>query len=117
MTALPPTLDFATLDELRQAAGAEFVVELVQTFLEEAPTMLAELRSAHGDGQAPTFIRAAHSLKSNSQTFGAMALGAQARALEMAGLPCPASALDALEAEYARAAGALAAHTRDASHG
>ena len=112
MTLLPPTLDAATLDELRQAAGAEFVVELVQTFLEEAPTMLAELRTAHAAGQAQPFIRAAHSLKSNSQTFGALALGAQARALELGGLPCEAAALDALEAEYARAAAALMAQTR-----
>ena len=112
MTLLPPTLDAATLDELRQAAGAEFVVELVQTFLEEAPTMLAELRTAHAAGQAQPFIRAAHSLKSNSQTFGALALGAQAKALELGGLPCEAAALDALEAEYARAAAALMAQTR-----
>ena len=112
MTLLPPTLDAATLDELRQAAGAEFVVELVQTFLEEAPTMLAELRTAHAVGQAQAFIRAAHSLKSNSQTFGALTLGAQARALELGGLPCEAAALDALEAEYARAAAALMAQTR-----
>ena len=112
MTPVPPTLDAATLDELRQAAGAEFVVELVQTFLEEAPTMLAELRTAHAAGQAQPFIRAAHSLKSNSQTVGALALGAQARALELGGLPCEAAALDALQAEYARAAAALMAQTR-----
>ena len=112
MTPVPPTLDAATLDELRQAAGAEFVVELVQTFLEEAPTMLAELRTAHAAGHAQAFIRAAHSLKSNSQTFGALTLGAQARALELGGLPCEAAALDALEAEYARAAAALMAQTR-----
>ena len=33
--------------ELHDAAGADFVVELVNAFLEEAPAMLAELRSAH----------------------------------------------------------------------
>lgn len=117
MKPMPPTLDAATLDELRQAAGAEFVVELVQTFMEEAPIMLAELRTAQTSGQAQDFIRAAHSLKSNSQTFGAMALGEQARALELGGLPCEASALDALEAEYARAAASLVALTRDQTHG
>ena len=117
MTPMPPTLDAATLDELRQAAGAEFVVELVQTFLEEAPTMLAELRTAHASGQPLAFIRAAHSLKSNSQTFGAMALGEQARALELTGLPCEAAALDALEAEYVRATEALLNQTRVQTHG
>ena len=117
MMPMPPTLDAATLDELRMAAGVEFVVELVQTFFEEAPTMLAELRTAHAAGQAQAFIRAAHSLKSNSQTFGALALGEQARALELGGLPCEASALDALEAEYARATEALLNQIRDQTHG
>ena len=48
--------------------------------------MLAELRSARAAGDAERFRRAAHSLKSNSNTFGALALGAQARALELKGL-------------------------------
>src|SRR5574337_7507 len=44
MTA--PTIDRATFDELKETAGADFVVELVDTFLVEAPAMLAALRSA-----------------------------------------------------------------------
>ena len=37
-------------------------------------------------GDAERFRRAAHSLKSNSNTFGALALGALARELELGGL-------------------------------
>ena len=48
--------------------------------------MLAELRSARAAGDAERFRRAAHSLKSNSNTFGALALGALARELELNGL-------------------------------
>ena len=40
------TLDRTTFEELQDSAGAEFVVELIGTFLEEAPTMLSELRDA-----------------------------------------------------------------------
>ena len=56
------TIDRATFDALREAAGAEFVVELVDTFAEEAPGMLAELRRALAANDAETFRRAAHSL-------------------------------------------------------
>ena len=104
-------IDTATFAELQAAAGAEFVAELVGTFMEEAPAMLAELRSARATGDGERFRRAAHSLKSNSQTFGAQALGALAREIELRGLDDdPArdvAALDALDATYAQAAAAL----------
>ena len=100
-------IDGATFAELQDAAGAEFAAELVGTFLEEAPQMLAELHSAMAESSADRFRRAAHSLKSNSQTFGAWALGALARDLELSGLPSDAKVLHAVEAEYQRAAAAL----------
>ena len=107
-----PTLDPATFAELEAAAGADFARELISTFLEEAPLMLAELRATLANGNADAFRRAAHSLKSNSLTFGALALGALARELELKGLS-DAAALALIEQEYARAAAALTA-LRDA---
>ena len=101
------TIDPTTFAELQAAAGADFVKELIDTFLEEAPTMLAALHSALAARDAGAFRRAAHSLKSNSHTFGALALGALARELELKGLPADALPLDALDAEYARVAAAL----------
>ena len=106
----PPTIDNAVFAELQDTAGADFVAELVDTFLDEAPTMLAELRAARLSPAGPSadaFRRAAHSLKSNGQTFGALPLAELARALELGGLPADAAPLAALEAEYARAAAAL----------
>lgn len=102
-----PTIDLPTFTELQAAAGAAFVTELVDTFLEEAPPMLAELRSAQAAGAADVFRRAAHSLKSNSHTFGATKLGALARDLELGGLIADTGPLDALDAEYQRVAAAL----------
>jgi HPt (histidine-containing phosphotransfer) domain-containing protein len=104
------TIDRATFDELKQTAGADFVTELVDTFLVEAPRMLTELRGALAAREADKFRRTAHSLKSNSNTFGALALGAMARELELSGMD-PAKAndakLDALAAEYSKVAAAL----------
>ncbi|MBI3374577.1 MAG: Hpt domain-containing protein [Betaproteobacteria bacterium] len=102
-----PTIDEPTFTALQEAAGAEFVTELVGTFLEEAPAMLAELRNAQAAGAADTFRRAAHSLKSNGNTFGATRLGALARELELGGLIADSGPLDELEAEYQRVAAAL----------
>jgi HPt (histidine-containing phosphotransfer) domain-containing protein len=101
------TIDTATFTELQAAAGEDFVKELIDTFFEEAPMMLTELRDAYTSGNAEKFRRAAHSLKSNSHTFGAQALGTLARDLELKGLPPDAAPLDALDAEYARTAAAL----------
>ena len=104
-------IDKAVYEELQETAGAEFVAELVDTFIEEVPGMLAELRSARADSHADRFRRAAHSLKTNGNTFGAMRLGSLARDLELKGLDLdPArdtAAILALEVEYTRAAAAL----------
>jgi HPt (histidine-containing phosphotransfer) domain-containing protein len=102
-----PTINLATFTELQEAAGSAFVTELVGTFLEEAPPMLAELRSAQAAGTADAFRRAAHSLKSNSNTFGATRLGELARDLELGGLIADTAPLDALDDEYRRVAAAL----------
>ena len=101
------TIDKKTFAELQDAAGAEFVNELVDTFLEEAPGMLAELRSAMQAQQADKFRRAAHSLKSNCHTFGATRLGTMARDLEANGLSSGVGAVDALQAHYAEVASDL----------
>jgi HPt (histidine-containing phosphotransfer) domain-containing protein len=107
-----PTIDPATFDALKEATGAEFAVELVDTFLQEAPAMLAELRRSLAAQDADNFRRTAHSLKSNGNTFGALALGELARDLELTGAAKVGARggepLAALEAEYARVAAALA---------
>ncbi len=102
-----PLIDPGVFAELQETAGADFVCELVDTFREEAPQMLAELRAAQAAGAADRFRRAAHSLKSNSNTFGAMRLGAMARELELGGMGPDATQLDALSAEYDAVATAL----------
>ncbi|CAN5468210.1 hypothetical protein BH09PSE6_BH09PSE6_32690 [soil metagenome] len=105
-------IDPHTFDELQATAGADFVVELVDTFAEEAPGLLVELRTALATGAAERFRRAAHSLKSNSNTFGAAALAAMARTLEMEGLASNAASLDALEDEFETTLAALQALAR-----
>ena len=97
MAAADPIIDAATFAELQARAGADFVDELVDTFLEEAPQMLAELRAAQalGPAGAERFRRAAHSLKSNGLTFGATrARGEGARRSSSAGCPVTSTVCD-----------------------
>ena len=106
-----PTIDRATYDELKDTAGADFVAELVDTFLVEAPRLLDELRGAYDKRDADVFRRSAHSLKSNGNTFGARHFAAMAKDLELGGFgPVVAAGgaqLDALAAEYGRVAASL----------
>ena len=104
-----PLIDPEVYAELSDTMGADFAAELVATFLEDAPTLLAALKEAAARGDADGYRRAAHSLKSNADTFGAPALAARARAMELGGLASGAPPVAALEATYAETALALKA--------
>ena len=111
-----PTIDRATYDELKDTAGADFVVELVDTFLAEAPRLIEGLRTAYDQRNADVFRRSAHSLKSNSNTFGARTLGVLARDLELGGfarVEASDAPLEKLAQEYSRVAAELS-ELRDA---
>jgi HPt (histidine-containing phosphotransfer) domain-containing protein len=98
-------IDKTTFDELKQMSGDDFINELIDTFLEDAPKMIAEIKSSHAANNAETFRRAAHSMKSNAATFGASQLAALAKELEMLGkenkLHEAGDRLNALEEAYA----------------
>ena len=108
---ITPTIDRPTFDALQELMGAEFTRDLIDTFLQEAPPMLADLRAAFAAGDADRFRRAAHSLKTNGNTFGALKLGGMARDLELAGVTAIGAAgpqrIDAVATEYARVAAVL----------
>ena len=62
--------------------GAAFVVELIATFGEDARELIGTLRRALAATDIDAFRRAAHSLKSTSESLGAGALATRARELE-----------------------------------
>ena len=75
-------IDRSVLAGLSETVGEDFVEELIDTFLEEAPGMIDEMEQALSGSDADKFRRAAHSLKSNANTFGAIELAEIARGLE-----------------------------------
>lgn len=78
-------IDKAVFEALKQMSGADFMNELIDAFLEDAPQMIQNMRTALDTNDAESFRRNAHSLKSNAYTFGATELGALARELESLG--------------------------------
>ena len=80
-----PLIDQATFNELKQMSGADFINELIDAFLDDAPTMIQNMHIALDTKDVESFRRNAHSLKSNANTFGATELGALAKELEIMG--------------------------------
>ena len=77
-----PTIDQATFNELKEMTGPDFINELIDAFLEDAPEMIQTMRTALATRDVESFRRNAHSLKSNAYTFGATELGSLAKELE-----------------------------------
>jgi PAS domain S-box-containing protein len=106
-------IDPAAYEELVTSTGGDpgFIRELIDTYLNDAPGLFAEMRTALEAKDAETFRRAAHSLKSNSASLGALALSALAKELEMMGkagtLESAAAKIAAADVEYGRVKAAL----------
>ena len=76
-------IDKATFEELKQISGADFINELIDAFLDDAPNMMQNMQAALDTKDVESFRRNAHSLKSNANTFGAIELGVLAKELEL----------------------------------
>jgi CheY-like chemotaxis protein/HPt (histidine-containing phosphotransfer) domain-containing protein len=71
--------------EFRETMGADFMGEVIAVFNEDAPELLENMQQALAVNDKELFRRAAHTLKSNSASFGAVTLAELARELEMLG--------------------------------
>jgi HPt (histidine-containing phosphotransfer) domain-containing protein len=65
--------------------GADFIDELLQAYYDETLKLLSDLKQALSNQDYETFQRSAHSIKSTSNSFGALEFGIMARELEMMG--------------------------------
>ena len=102
------SIDTATIEELRASVGGddEFLAELIDEFLADAPVQLESLREALGSADTERARRAAHTLKGTSRTFGADALGLLCQEVESAvggeELDASDARIDGIDAEWAR---------------
>ncbi len=80
-----PLINNKTFEELKQISGEDFINELIDAFLDEAPKMIAQMQTALTANDVESFRRNAHSMKSNANTFGATELATLAKELEAMG--------------------------------
>lgn len=78
-------IDKTTFEELKQMSGEDFINEIIDAFLDDAPAMFTNMQLALDNQDVESFRRNAHSLKSNANTFGATELGTLAKELEQMG--------------------------------
>ena len=77
-------VDRAALDNLLETTGRDpaFLAELIDTYLTDSVGLLATMDQAVSGANADQLRRAAHSLKSNSASFGAHGLTGLCQELE-----------------------------------
>ncbi|TPI58857.1 MULTISPECIES: Hpt domain-containing protein [unclassified Mesorhizobium] len=92
-------IDKGALDKLRELVGGEEadLVELVESFLEEGPSIMLDMWSSARASDLAVTRRAAHSLKSNARDMGAAELSqicAQVEARCASGEPTDLAEID-----------------------
>ena len=107
-------IEMQALDRLLEMTGdSAFVTELIESYLENSPQLLLNLRRSFERQDAGEFRMAAHTMKSSSADFGAMTLSAYCKELEMIGKSGKLDGVEKLvsqaEAEYERVRPALEA--------
>ncbi len=102
------TVDLAILasfDEAQEAGEPDFVVELIDLYLDEAPRFFNSIREGLANHDWLSAKRAAHSLRGSSSNLGIVQMSLIAGALEQLTTNQDASAaelLQALEDEFTR---------------
>ena len=102
-----PVIDKTVFEEIKQMSGEDFINELIDAFLDDAPNMFRNMYAALETKDVESFRRNAHSLKSNANTFGALELGVLAKELEFMAKENNLDVgdrLDTLKQEYDRVA-------------
>jgi CheY-like chemotaxis protein/HPt (histidine-containing phosphotransfer) domain-containing protein len=106
------SFDAAALENLRELGGNDFLAEVIDTFLADAPNLLATLRRSLDEKDADELRRAAHTLKSNAATLGAGSFSELCRELEGSAksgeLEGASELVDRIERDYQQLQDALA---------
>jgi HPt (histidine-containing phosphotransfer) domain-containing protein len=99
-------IDKGAWERMKSMTGPAFLAELIDVFLKDSPELIKRMQGGMAAGDIESVRQAAHSLKSNSASFGADRLAGVARELEMIAksgtLDGAESKLSAVKAEYAQ---------------
>ena len=116
-----PAVDLAVLatyEEAQIEGEPDFVIELIDLYLDEVPRLFDSLRTALQNNDATTAKRAAHSLRGSSGNLGVLQTASLADELEHLPNPCGSAAtelLGSLETEFQRVTEILSAERQKRS--
>jgi len=116
-----PTVDLAVLatyEEAQLEGEPDFVIELIDLYLEEVPRLFDSLHTAIQSNDLTTAKRAAHSLRGSSGNLGVLQMALIADELEHLANPCGSAAtelLQSLESEFQRVKEILSAERQKRS--
>ena len=79
-----PLIDQSIFDSLKELMEEEFPV-LINSYVEDAPKLMADIQSSSKDADLEVLVRAAHTLKSSSNNLGATQLAMIAADIEREG--------------------------------
>jgi HPt (histidine-containing phosphotransfer) domain-containing protein len=108
-------IDRDAFERLREITGEDdvFVAELIDTYLDDGARQVADVVAAAAAGEVEAMVRPAHTLKSASDSIGALRLADHCRVLEAAArtgsVPDPVGSAADVSAAFEEAAAALAA--------
>lgn len=80
-------IDMKAFERLKATLGrqaAQMLPALVDDFIKDVPRLISDVENASKEGRAEDLRRAAHTLKSNSASFGAAGLSSLALQIETA---------------------------------
>lgn len=100
--AADEAVERAALERLLRIGGQDFLLEMIDLFLENAPHRIRAAQSALESGDAAGVYRAAHSLKSTAANLGARGLQGTAERLEGRAAEGDVEAMPPLVEEIAR---------------
>ncbi len=102
--AVDVSFDVDAHASLRELGGDDFLAEVIDAFLADAPGLVAALRRALDENNPDELRRAAHTLKSNGSTLGARRFSELCRELEQRGksgqLEAASGLVGQIEEEY-----------------
>lgn len=100
-----------TILEMVEEESEQLLVEVIQSYLDEAPQLLQAIKTAIETGNQKALLYSAHTLKSTSATLGAIKLARICQLLEtsaeQAEMPDSSAKLPEIETEFARVVSAL----------
>jgi histidine phosphotransfer protein HptB len=113
INAAPSDSILTRLQELEQETDHEFVIELIDIYLDESPKQIHAIGSALTTRSFPSLMITAHTLKGSSLNLGAKQFGQLCQKLEeigRVGVSIPdGTSISALENEYENVKKTLAA--------